>query len=71
MLDEADREAKIVVDLAHPLGVALDQVVVDGDEVDALARDGVEGEREGGGLGLALTGLHFGDLAFVQGDRRP
>ena len=35
--DETDGEAEPAVDLTHPLGVALDQVVVDRDEVHALA----------------------------------
>jgi len=32
--DDADGEAEETVDLAHPLGVALGQIVVDGDNVD-------------------------------------
>ena len=36
-LDDADLEAEEAVHLAHPLGVALGQVVVDGDEVGAVA----------------------------------
>ena len=43
----------------------LGQVVVDGDDVHALAVEGVEVGR-GGGQGLALTGLHLGDVAEVQ-----
>ncbi len=35
--DETDAEAEPAVDLAHPLGVAGGEVVVDGDEVHALA----------------------------------
>ena len=38
--DQAHRQAQEAVDLAHPLAVALGQVVVDGDDVDALARSG-------------------------------
>ena len=51
---------------AHPLGVALGEVVVDGDEVHALAGERVEVERQRGDEGLALTGLHLGDPAEVQ-----
>ena len=36
--DDADGHAEELVDAAHPLGVAAGQVVVDGDDVDALAR---------------------------------
>ena len=64
--DDADGEAEELVDLAHPLGVALGQVVVDGDHVDAVAGEGVEIAGEGGDEGFAFAGLHFGDLALVQ-----
>ena len=56
------------MDPAHPLRVALGQVVVRGDDVHALALQGVQVRRHGGGEGLALTGLHLGDVALVQGD---
>ena len=62
------REAQEVVDAAHPLGVASGQVVVDRDDVDALAGEGVEVGGHGGHQGFAFTGLHFGDLALVQDD---
>ena len=67
-LDDADLEAEEAVDLAHPLGVALGQVVVDGDEVRALAGERVEVHRHGGDERLALAGLHLGDVAVVQDD---
>ena len=41
LIDEAHGEAQQAVDFAHPLGVALGQVVVDGDDVDAVAVQGV------------------------------
>ena len=62
----ADGEAEELVDLAHPLGVALGQVVVDGDDVHALAGERVEIDRQRGDQRLALAGLHLGDLALVQ-----
>ena len=62
------RQAEAVVDGAHPLGVALGEVVVDGDEVGAFAGEGVEVDREGGGERLALACLHLGDLALVEDD---
>ena len=52
--------------LAHPLGVAAGQVVVDRDDVHALAGQRVEVGRQHAGEGLALTGLHLGDVAEVQ-----
>ncbi len=64
--DDADGEAEEAVDLAHPLGVALGEVVVDGDDVDAAAGEGVEVAGEGGDEGLAFAGLHLGDLARVE-----
>ena len=66
--DDADGEAEELVDLAHPLGVALGQIIVDGDDVDAVAGERVEIARQGGDQRLAFTGLHFGDLALVQND---
>ena len=44
-LDEAALEAEELVDLTNPLAVAPGEVVVDGDDVDTLAAEGVE---EGG-----------------------
>ena len=54
------------MDAAHPLGVALGEVVVDRDDVDAVAGERVEVRRQRGDQGLALTGLHLGDVAEVQ-----
>ena len=65
--DHAGREAEEVMDAAHPLRVVLRQVVVDRDDVDALARERVEVRRQGRDQGLALTGLHLGDVAEVEG----
>ena len=56
------------MDLAHPLRVTLGQVVVDRDDVDALAFQSVQIGRESRDQGLAFTGLHFGDAALVQDD---
>ena len=65
---QAHGEAQEAVDLAHPLAVALGQVVVDGDDVHALSRQGVEVGGQGGHQGLALAGLHLGDAALVEDD---
>ncbi len=64
--DDADGEAEEAVDLAHPFGVALGEVVVDGDDVDAAAGEGVEVAGKRGDEGLAFAGLHLGDLAGVE-----
>ena len=54
------------MDAAHQLGLVLGEVVVDGDDVDALALERVEVGRQGRDERLALTGLHLGDVAQVQ-----
>ena len=64
--DHADGHAEELVDLAHPVGVAAGQVVVHRDDVHALAGERVEVDGQGGDQGLALAGLHLGDLAVVQ-----
>ena len=68
VLDDADRHAEEAVDPAHPLRVAARQVVVDGDDVDALAVERVEVGGQGRDERLAFAGLHLGDLAAVQHD---
>ena len=66
--DHADGEAEEAVDLAHPVGVAAGEIVVDGDDVDALALERVEIDGERRDQGLALAGAHLGDLAAVEDD---
>ena len=61
-------EAQELVDLAHPGGVALGQVVVDRNHVHALVLERVEVDRQRRHQGLALAGRHLGDLALVQHD---
>ena len=68
VLDDADRHAEEAVDASHPLGVAPGEVVVDGDDVDALAFEGVQIRRQRRDQRLALAGLHLGDPAAVQHD---
>ncbi len=62
--NDSDGEAEELVDLAHPLRVALGEVVVDGDHVDAVTGEGVEVAGKGGDEGFAFAGLHFADLAL-------
>src|SRR6266545_11277 len=68
VLDVGDRHTEALVDAAVPLGVALGEVVVDGDEVDALALERVQVEREAGDERLAFARLHLGDVALVEDD---
>ena len=75
-LDRAHGDAEQVVDRLHPVGVAAGQVVVDRDQVDALAAhrvavlvargQRVEHDRQRGREGLALARLHLGDRAVVE-----
>ena len=67
--DHAGGQAEEVVDAAHLLGLELGEVVVDRDDVHALAGERVEVGRQHGDEGLALTGLHLGDVAEVEGRR--
>ncbi len=64
--DAAGAHAEETVDTTHELGLVAGQVVVDGDDVDALAFEGVEVRRQRGHQGLAFTGLHLGDVAPMQ-----
>ena len=64
--DQAHGQAHEAVDLAHPLAVALGQIVVDGDDMDAVSGQGVEIGRQGGHQGLAFTGFHLGDASLMQ-----
>ncbi len=64
--DAADLQAEELVHPAHQLGVALGEVVVHRDQVDALAGQRVQVRGQRADEGLALTGLHLGDVAEVQ-----
>ena len=68
MHDDADGQAEELVDPAHPLGVAVGQVVVDGDDVDAFAFERVQVHGQRGDQRLAFAGFHFGDFAAVEDD---
>ena len=57
--DAADAETEEAVDLPHPLRIAAGEVVVDGDDMHALAGKRVEIGRQGGDQRLAFTGLHL------------
>ncbi len=64
--DHARGHAEEAVNLPHPFGVAFGEVVVDGDDVDALAGERVEIHRQCRHQRLAFAGFHLGDVAFVQ-----
>ena len=54
------------MNLAHPLGVTVCQIVVDRHDVDALAFQCVQVSRKSGHQGLTFTGLHLGDTSLMQ-----
>jgi len=64
--DHPGGHAEERVDLPHPFGVAAGEVIVDGDDVDALAGQRVEIDRERCDQRLAFAGLHLGDVALMQ-----
>ena len=66
--DHTHSEPEPAIDPAHPFGVALREVVVDRDHMDPGPGDSVQIDSQGSGQGLALAGLHLGNLAFVQHD---
>ena len=66
--NHAYAQAKVAVHAAHPLCVALGQIVVDRDDVHPVARERIEIRGRHAGQRLALTGLHLDDRAVVQDD---
>ncbi len=66
VLDDADAHPEEPVEASHPLRVAARQVVVDRDDVDALAFERVQVGGERRDERLAFARLHLGDLAAVQ-----
>ena len=57
---------KQVEDRRHPARITAGQVIVDRDQVHALAGQGIQVHRQGRHQGLAFTGAHLSDLALVQ-----
>ena len=68
MLDAIDGKTERPVDLAHPLGIASGQVIIDRDDVNALAFQGVEVGRKSRDQRFPFTGLHLRDAPPVQDD---
>ena len=60
------RHAEEPVDLPHPVGVAAGEVVVEGDDVDAVPAEGVQVGGQGRHQGLPLAGAHLRDPALVE-----
>jgi hypothetical protein len=66
VLDDADAKAEAVVNLPHPLGIALGKVVVDRHDMHAAPGQRVQRHRERCRQRLALAGSHLSDLAGVK-----
>ena len=64
----AHGESEEFMYFTHPLGVTLCQIVVDRDDVDALAFQCVQICRQRRHKGLTFTGLHLGNTSLVQDD---
>ena len=67
-LHNAHGEPQKLVDRAHPVGVPLGKVVVDGDDVHALAGQRIQVGGECRHQRLAFAGAHLRDLSLVQRD---
>ncbi len=63
---DADRQAEETMQTPHPLGIAAGQIVVDGNDMHAIAGQRIEVAGQRGHQRLAFTGTHFGDLAVMQ-----
>ncbi len=63
---DADAQTEEVIDMPHPFGIALGEVIVDRDDVHALAGQRVQIRRQRRDQGLALAGAHLGDLVVVE-----
>ena len=66
LVDAGNGEAVEHIEGTHPLGVTLGEVVIDGDDMDAVAGEGIEEDGEGGHEGLTLTGGHLGYLTLME-----
>ena len=63
---DADGQAEEPVQLPHPFGVAIGQIVVHRDDMHAIAGQCIQIGRQGGDQGLSFAGAHFGNLAMMQ-----
>ena len=68
LLHEADRQPEPLVDRPHPGGVPPGEVVVEGEDVRAPAREGLQEDGRHRGERLPLAGGHLGDLPLREGE---
>src|ERR1041385_9094177 len=68
MLNDTYRKPQRVIQDAHPLGIALCEVIVHGDEVNAFSFECIQIDRQRSHQGFPLTSLHFSNAASVEND---
>src|ERR1700730_2328762 len=66
MHDDPGRKAEEMINAAHPFGVAAGEIIVDGDDMDALAGERVEIAGKRRDKGLAFAGAHLSDRPLMQ-----
>ena len=66
MDDAANAHADALINTAHPFGIAAGEIIIDGDDVDAFAGQGIEVYRQGRDQGFSFPGFHFGDFALME-----
>ncbi len=64
--NNADGEAHEGINLSHPLGITLCQIIIDRNHVNALAVQRIQIDRQRSHQGFAFTGLHLCDASLVQ-----
>ena len=60
-------QAECLVHRRHPRGIPLRQVIVNGHNVHASPREGIEVDGQGGDEGFPLPGAHLGNAPLVKG----
>ena len=68
LVDAVHRESMKHVERAHPFGVTLGEVIVDGNHVHPFTGEGVEKDGERGDKCLTLASGHLGNLALMEHD---
>ena len=66
--DHADRHPQVAEHLAHPFALKACQIIVDGNDMHALAGQRVQIAGERGDERFAFACSHFGDTALMQHD---
>ena len=66
MLNDPHRESQRMVKHAHPLCIALGEVVVDSDEIHAFPFERIQIDRQRGHQGFPFASLHFSDAASME-----